>query len=266
MPQTSMLEGLTTGHAPFVEEARDRGELYIPQATDSAFVETMKPGRHSTIASGRAGNATPTIISCTGLRPSNCPMIASQGSPTSTAGSSRSTGFQAAGQRLRPRIPLLRLPPPPRVPHHHHHPPHRQHGLPAGAGHLPRRRRARPHAPDRRQFADTLVRFGECAVTAAEITAGIRDYPERVRRLTSIMRAMSRFFWFTVEFGLMRGPDGVCAYGSGLLELLRPNSARHRIRRGAALPAPIGMGDQSGGGDRPLPAAAVRRRFVRPIV
>jgi phenylalanine-4-hydroxylase len=68
-----------------------------------------------------------------------------------------------------------------------------------------------------RQFADTLVRFGECAVTAAQITAGVADYPERVRRLTSIMRAMSRFFWFTVEFGLMRGPNGTCAYGSGLL-------------------------------------------------
>jgi phenylalanine-4-hydroxylase len=68
-----------------------------------------------------------------------------------------------------------------------------------------------------KQFADTLVRFGECAVTAAEITAGVRDYAERVRRLTSIMRAMSRFFWFTVEFGLMRGPNGTCAYGSGLL-------------------------------------------------
>ena len=28
---------------------------------------------------------------------------------------------------------------------------------------------------------------------------------------------MSRFFWFTVEFGLMRGPGGLVAYGSGLL-------------------------------------------------
>jgi len=28
---------------------------------------------------------------------------------------------------------------------------------------------------------------------------------------------MSRFFWFTVEFGLMRGRRGTCAYGSGLL-------------------------------------------------
>jgi phenylalanine-4-hydroxylase len=68
-----------------------------------------------------------------------------------------------------------------------------------------------------KQFADTLVRFGECAVTAARITAGVKEPAERVRRLTSIMRAMSRFFWFTVEFGLMRGAKGTCAYGSGLL-------------------------------------------------
>jgi len=48
---------------------------------------------------------------------------------------------------------------------------------------------------------------------------GIRDPEEQVRRTTSIMKAMARFFWFTVEFGLMRAPDGkgVKAYGSGLL-------------------------------------------------
>src|SRR5690242_8563024 len=68
-----------------------------------------------------------------------------------------------------------------------------------------------------RAFAETLVRFGECAHTAAELVAGIRDEQERVRRLTSIIRAMARFFWFTVEFGLMRSPDGLRAYGSGLL-------------------------------------------------
>jgi phenylalanine-4-hydroxylase len=67
-------------------------------------------------------------------------------------------------------------------------------------------------------FADTLVRFGDCAHTAVELTAGVRDRAERTRRLTNIIKAMSRFFWFTVEFGLMRGgPRGTCAYGSGLL-------------------------------------------------
>jgi phenylalanine-4-hydroxylase len=66
-------------------------------------------------------------------------------------------------------------------------------------------------------FADTLVRFGDCAHTAARMTADIRDEAERARRLTSIIRALSRFFWFTVEFGLMRGRDGIRAYGSGLM-------------------------------------------------
>jgi phenylalanine-4-hydroxylase len=68
-------------------------------------------------------------------------------------------------------------------------------------------------------FADTLVRFGDCAHTAVEMTADVQDEHERARRMISLMRAMSRFFWFTVEFGLMRGrgPNGICAYGSGLL-------------------------------------------------
>ena len=53
-------------------------------------------------------------------------------------------------------------------------------------------------------FADVLVRFGECAHTAAELVSGIRDRETRIYALTSIIRAMARFFWFTVEFGLMR--------------------------------------------------------------
>jgi phenylalanine-4-hydroxylase len=70
-----------------------------------------------------------------------------------------------------------------------------------------------------RAFADTLVRFGDCAHTAVEIVSGIKDDRERVRRMTSIYKAMARFFWFTVEFGLMRGPggQGLRVYGSGLL-------------------------------------------------
>jgi phenylalanine-4-hydroxylase len=68
-----------------------------------------------------------------------------------------------------------------------------------------------------RAFADTLVRFGECAHTAADLVSRIADEHERLQRLTSILKAMARFFWFTIEFGLMRGRDGVKAYGSGLL-------------------------------------------------
>jgi phenylalanine-4-hydroxylase len=68
-----------------------------------------------------------------------------------------------------------------------------------------------------RVFADTLVRLGECAHTAAEIVSGTRDEPKKLERLESIIRAMARFFWFTVEFGLMRERDALKVYGSGLL-------------------------------------------------
>ena len=68
-----------------------------------------------------------------------------------------------------------------------------------------------------RAFADTLVRFGDCAHTAAEIVAGIRDEKEKIRRVTSIFKAMARFFWFTIEFGLMRDKRDLRVYGSGLL-------------------------------------------------
>jgi phenylalanine-4-hydroxylase len=71
-----------------------------------------------------------------------------------------------------------------------------------------------------RAFADALVRFGECAAAAAQIASRIADEREKLRRLTSNIRAMSRFFWFSIEFGLMRAPDASAtlkAYGSGLL-------------------------------------------------
>jgi phenylalanine-4-hydroxylase len=67
-------------------------------------------------------------------------------------------------------------------------------------------------------FADTLVRFGDCARAAADRAAGLPE-GERIRRLTSVIKAMARFFWFTIEFGLMKGsrPGELKAYGSGLL-------------------------------------------------
>jgi phenylalanine-4-hydroxylase len=70
------------------------------------------------------------------------------------------------------------------------------------AGHVPMH--TDPH------FAETLVRFGECALTAAKL-----DLP--VAQLSSIIRAMARFFWFTIEFGLMRDGAALKVYGSGLL-------------------------------------------------
>jgi phenylalanine-4-hydroxylase len=72
-------------------------------------------------------------------------------------------------------------------------------------------------------FAGALVRFGAAAAAAARRASATTDEHERLRRLTSNIRAMARFFWFSVEFGLMRaapsGPDAgrLKVYGSGLL-------------------------------------------------
>lgn len=68
-----------------------------------------------------------------------------------------------------------------------------------------------------RVFADVLVRFGEVARAAAERAQGIRDEQQRVERIESNIKAMARFFWFTIEFGLMRDNGGLRTYGSGLL-------------------------------------------------
>ena len=77
------------------------------------------------------------------------------------------------------------------------------------AGHLPM------HTD--RAFAEALVAFGSCARTAAEIVSDMRDPAERFRRLASMVKALARCFWFTVEFGLMRQGNHLKVYGSGLL-------------------------------------------------
>jgi phenylalanine-4-hydroxylase len=85
-----------------------------------------------------------------------------------------------------------------------------------------------------RAFADTLVRFGECAHSAARMVAEIADSQTQIQTLTSIIRAMARFFWFTVEFGLMRCRGGLRAYGSGLLSSygeLRHSLESPRVQR-----------------------------------
>lgn len=75
-------------------------------------------------------------------------------------------------------------------------------------------------------FAAALVRFGECAQAA------------RGRRaLPSVVRAMARFFWFTVEFGLMREGDSIKACGSGLLSSF--GELRHAVESPAVQRYPI---------------------------
>lgn len=72
-------------------------------------------------------------------------------------------------------------------------------------------------------FANALVRFGRVARESVERLAGEGEDEKTAHRLASTMRAMARFFWFTIEFGLMRDhtpgapKDGLRVYGSGLL-------------------------------------------------
>lgn len=69
-----------------------------------------------------------------------------------------------------------------------------------------------------RRFSDVLVRFGEVARYAAHRARGLaHDKDEIVRIVDSNIKAMARFFWFTVEFGLMREKGELKVYGSGLL-------------------------------------------------
>jgi phenylalanine-4-hydroxylase len=89
-----------------------------------------------------------------------------------------------------------------------------------------------------RAFAEALVKIGECARTAASIAKAIPDHHRRLDTLTSMMRAMARFFWFTIEFGLMNSPSGIKVYGSGLLSsfgemehaVMSPNVQRYPIQ------------------------------------
>lgn len=66
-------------------------------------------------------------------------------------------------------------------------------------------------------FAEVLVKFGSLAEEAAQRHAHISDREKRLAKTKSNMQALARFFWFTVEFGLMQEGNKLCVYGSGLL-------------------------------------------------
>jgi phenylalanine-4-hydroxylase len=209
--------GLTTGRAPFVEEARSRGDLFIEQRYDLYTEENQESWRRlvARIEPRWEQYANPFFLAgveALHLPHDRIPRLADINTQLQPL-----TGFQAKAVSgyvpgflffdclrrrefpttitIRPASQLDYLPEPDIF-----------HDI---GGHVPM------HTD--RAFANTLVRFGDCAHTAVELTSAIRDSGERHRRLANIVKAMSRFFWFTVEFGLMRGPRGVCAYGSGLL-------------------------------------------------
>ena len=209
--------GLSTGRAPFVEEARSRGDLYITQPYElysqenheawALLFERMRP-RWERYANPQFLEGVEALR----LPADRVPRLAEVNRRLEPL-----TGFQAKPVSgyvpgflffdclrrrefpttitIRPKDRMDYLPEPDIF-----------HDV---AGHVPMH--------TQKAFADTLVRFGDCAHTAVEITSQIGDQEERARRLGNIIKAMSRFFWFTVEFGLMRCRGGIRAYGSGLL-------------------------------------------------
>jgi len=68
-----------------------------------------------------------------------------------------------------------------------------------------------------RVFADVLVKFGSLAGKVAELHVGVKNNEERVAKMKSNLKALARFFWFTVEFGIMREGNRLCVYGSGIM-------------------------------------------------
>jgi phenylalanine-4-hydroxylase len=209
--------GLTTGSAPFVEEARNRGELYITQAYElysqqnhdawASLYQRMQPRweryANDHFLRGMEALALPhdriPRLSDVNLRLQA--MSGFEARPVS----GYVPGFLFFDCLSRREFPTtitirdetrLDYLPEPDIFHD-------------VAGHIPMH--------TEKAFADVLVRLGGCAHTAVALAAQVRDRAEQTRRLKNVIRAMSRFFWFTVEFGLMRTPQGIRAYGSGLL-------------------------------------------------
>jgi phenylalanine-4-hydroxylase len=220
MPSSTIVApGLTTTRAPFIEERRAAGELYITQPyelyseanhdTWRRLYTRMQP-RWERYANARFLEGISTLC----LDPTRVPRLEEVNrfmSPLTGFRAKPVSGyvpaflfFDCLRNREFPTTITIRdgevldyLPEPDIF-----------HDI---AGHVPM------HTD--RAFADTLVRFGECAHTAADIVRRIPDQHEQLRVLTSIQKAMARFFWFTIEFGLMRAPGGtgLSVYGSGLL-------------------------------------------------
>lgn len=217
MPASISEIGLTTTEAPFIEEAHRNGELYIRQPYELYSEENHEAWRrlYARMLPKWEQYANPHFLAGIGslcLSPERVPRLDDVNRflcPLTGFKAKAVSGYVPAflffdclrNREFPTTITIRRSDKLDYLPE-----PDIFHDI---AGHVPM------HTD--RHFADTLVRFGECAHTAAEIVSGIRDQQRRVETLTSIIRAMARFFWFTIEFGLMRSREGLKVYGSGLL-------------------------------------------------
>ncbi len=214
---TSVTAGLTTNEAQFIEQARHDGQLYITQPYEIYSEENHEAWRrlYERLRPRWERYANPHFlegIRALRLDPTRVPRLTDVNrflGPLTGFEAKAVSGYVPAfvffdclrNRRFPTTVTIRRSDQLDYLPE-----PDIFHDI---AGHVPM------HTD--KHFAETLVRFGECAHTAADLVSGIRDPETRVHCLTSIIRAMARFFWFTIEFGLMRGKDGLKVYGSGLL-------------------------------------------------
>jgi phenylalanine-4-hydroxylase len=213
--------GLTTTKAPFIENARRQGSLFIQQPYQLYSAENQETWRrlYAQILPKWEKYANPKFMEGVRnlmLQPDAIPRLADVNKflePLTRFKAQAVSGyipayifFDCIRQRNFPTTITIRdgakldyLPEPDIF-----------HDI---AGHVPMH-------TDRR-FADVLVRFGEVARNAALRAQSLQcDEHERAEIVKSNIRALARFFWYTVEFGLMRDGKDLKVYGSGLLSSL----------------------------------------------
>lgn len=225
---------LTTGRAEFIERAQTRGELFIEQRYELYSEANQETWRrlYRALAGRWERHAHPRFldgVARLGLDPDRIPRLSDINrflQPLSGFTARAVSGyvpaylfFDCLSRREFPTTITVRdgdrldyLPEPDIF-----------HDL---AGHVPM------HTDP--AFAEVLVRFGEAARTAAA-----RARQGDCRRVESALRGLARFFWFTIEFGLMRRPNGngLCAYGSGLLS--SAGEIGHALESSEVLRAPF---------------------------
>jgi phenylalanine-4-hydroxylase len=239
-------DGLTTTRAPFIEGARSRGDLFITQPYELYSEENHQSWRNLYARMQErweryANHRFLEGLGSLGLNGDRIPRLEEVNrflAPLTGFEARPVSGyvpaylfFDCLGRREFPTTITIRdVTTPDYLPE-----PDIFHDI---AGHVPM------HTDP--AFAETLVRFGQVSKAAVERLAGLEDPETLEERLASTMRAMARFFWFTIEFGLMRdgsppgsgggdtagngdrdtagngdGPwtpgEGVRVYGSGLL-------------------------------------------------
>ncbi len=239
-PTSSTPKGLTTTKAAFIEESRNRGELFIEQPYELYSEENHETWRrlYAALEEKWKRYAHPQFlvgVERLALNPERIPRLEEVNeflAPLSGFESKPVSGyvpaylfFDCLRRREFPTTITIRagerleyLPEPDIF-----------HDL---SGHVPM------HTD--RVFSDILVRFGDVARSAAIDLQKIEDHDRRLAAVESVIKAMARFFWFTVEFGLMKRPDSeeLCVYGSGLLSsaeeieycLLSPDVQRYPFK------------------------------------